>query len=335
MILLKLKHVISIVVTASLLSISVMAVASPKQVVFLRYKIAPTYFQTVVDNFKDAMTLRGYIEGRDINYIDIITSTADKRSVPEVIDAVNKYKDSTDMFITSGWISMYARKILKDSDIPQLFVPVLKSVALKMIENTDIAPRTNVSGIYLMYPPEKILRISKFIIPTIRRYAYVYDSRIPADMIFKNTYESLNKNDMHGINIYYIDLANGVSQALSELKSKNIEAYGGIVGSFKNRAQLAESNIPVITSFTLDIDEKSINKYVENSNTVAGLFNSFGYCGTLAAEMTADIFDGKMSIGQTIPRNSKQIAFLNLKGAKKLGLKISFDVLEAVDIIVK
>ena len=51
--------------------------------------------------------------------------------------------------------------------------------------------------------------------------------------------------------------------------------------------------------------------------------------------MTADIFDGKMNIQQTIPRNSKQIAFLNLKGAKKLGLKISFDVLEAVDIIVK
>jgi len=335
MILLKLKHLLSIVIALSLLSTSVMVVASPKQVVFLRYKIAPTYFQTVVDNFKDAMTLRGYIEGRDINYIDIITSTADKRSVPDVIDAVNKYKDSTDMFITSGWISMYARKILKDSDVPQLFVPVLRSVALKMVNDTDTPPGTNISGIYLMYPPEKILRMAKFIIPTIRRYAYVYDSRIPADIIFKNTYESLNKNEMHGINIYYIDLANGVAQALSDLRSKNIEAYGGIVGSFKNRAQLAKSNIPVITSFTLDIDEKSIKKYVENSNTVAGLFNSFGYCGTLAAEMTADIFDGKTSIQQTIPRNSKQVAFLNLKGAKRLGLKISFDVLEAVDIIVK
>lgn len=329
------RGLLLLLISSILFVVATASYAAPKQVVFLRYKIEPTYFQTVVNNFKNAMTLRGYIEGRDISYIDIITSTADKRSVPEVIAAVNKYKDSTDMFITSGWISMFARKELQDSDVPQLFAPVLRSVALKMVKDTSVPPETNISGIYLMYPPEKILRMARFIIPTIKRYAYVYDSRIPADMIFKSTYESLSKKDMHGIEIHYIDLAQGIPQVLAELKAKKIESYGGIVGSFKNREQLAQSDIPVITSFTLDIDEKSIKQYVENSNTVAGLFNSFGYCGAQAAEMTADIFDGKKSIQQTVPRNSKQVAFFNLKGAKKLGLNVSFDVLEAVDIIVK
>jgi len=310
-------------------------ISAPKQVVFLRYKIAPTYFQTVVDNFKNTMTLRGYIEGRDIEYVDIITSTADKKSVPDVIAAVNKYKDSADMFITSGWISMYARKILKDTGVPQLFVPVLRSVALKMVKDTDSSPETNISGIYLMYPPEKILRMAKFIIPNIQRYAYIYDSGIPADMIFKEAYETLKKKDRHEIDIHYFDLENGIDPVLSQLKEYKIEAYGGIVGSFKNRYKLAVSNIPVITSFTLDIDQNSIKDYVQDDNTVAGLFNSFGYCGAQAAEMTADIFNGKTTIQETVPRSSKQVAFLNLKGAKKLGLDISFDVLEAVDIIVK
>ncbi|MCW8888838.1 MAG: hypothetical protein OQK25_07240 [Gammaproteobacteria bacterium] len=331
----KLNHLCLILTTFVLLCVSTAALSSSKQVVFIRYKIAPTYFQTVVDNFKDAMTLRGYVEGRDINYIDIITSTADRASVPEVIAAVNKYKESADMFITSGWISMYARKELKETDVPQLFVPVLRSVALKMVKDTESEPGTNISGVYLMYPPEKILRISKFIIPSIERYAYVYDSNIPADIIFKTAYESLSVKDRHGINIHYFDLAQGVDKVLEQLNEHRIEAYGGIVGSFKNRERLAESNIPVITSFTLDIDEQSIKQYVENDNIVAGLFNSFGYCGSLAAEMTADIFDGIKKIQQTIPINSKQIAFLNLKGARKLNLPISFDVLEAVDLIVK
>ena len=90
----------------------------------------------------------------------------------------------------------------------------------------------------------------------------------------------------------------------------------------------------IVVSFHT-ICECKCKKYVENDNTVAGLFNSFGYCGAEAARMTADIFSGKTTINETIPRPSQQTAFINLKAAKRLNLPVSFEVLEAVDLIVK
>jgi len=309
--------------------------ASPRKVVFIRYRIAPSYFQTVVDGFKAEMVRRGYREGQDIVYTDILTSTADKRSVPEVLRAVAEHKESADMFITCGWVSMYARRELAGSGVPQLFVPVLRSVALKMLDSVTGPPGTNLSGIYLMYPPEKILRLTHLILPEIRRYGYVYDSRIPADMVFRAAYEKLAPEERHGLEIVFLDLAEGVDQVLAGFREQGVQAYGGIVGSFKHREELAVSGLPVITSFTMDIGRDEISRYVRESNVVAGLFNSFGYCGREAADMTDDIFAGRSTIEQTIPRPSRQTAFVNLAAAGRLNLSLPFAVLEAVDLVVR
>lgn len=308
--------------------------AAPRRVVFIRYRITPGHFASVVEDFKKGMTLRGYKEGPDIEYVDVLTRSDGEDSIPDVIAAVEKYKGSADMFITCGWVSMYARGLLKETKVPQLFVPVLNSVALEMLPSLTAPPKTNLSGIYLMYPPEKILRLAKFIIPNIKKYAYVYDSRIPADAVYKKAYESLASGQKLGLTLSYIDLAQGVDKAVTSLKKLKIDAFGGIIGSFKYRDALARANIPVITSFTLDINQESIKDYADDV-TVAGLFNPFDYCGAQGAEMTADIFEGKKTIGDTIPRPARQIAFINLKAAKHLNLPISFETLESVDIIVK
>lgn len=68
---------------------------------------------------------------------------------------------------------------------------------------------------------------------------------------------------------------------------------------------------------------------------VAGLFNPFRYCGEQAAEMTADIFSGKRSIEETIPRPARQTAFINLETARRLNLQVPFAALESVDIVIK
>jgi len=308
--------------------------AKPKQVVFIRYRIFPSSFVTVVEQFKQTMAIRGFVEGRDIEYIDVLTRSADQDSIPDVIDAVQRYKDSADMFITCGWISMNAREVLKDTRVPQLFVPVLESVALAMLPAVNKTPGTNLSGVYLMYPPEKILRIARLILPEAKRYAYVYDSRIPADLIFKKGYEELTLADRHGFTLSLLDLAAGAEQVVETMRREKIDAYGGIVGSVQNREALSASVIALITSFTLDIERNSIKDYVGN-DTIAGLFNPFGFCGSQAAEMTADIFTGKNTIDNTVPRPAMQLAFINLRAARQRGLPISFDALESVDIIVK
>lgn len=309
--------------------------AEPKTVVFIRYRIAPYFWSTVVDGFKETMASRGFKEGEQVRYVDVLTRSADKSSVPDVMTAVAEWQDKADMIITCGWVSIYARSKLKDTSTPQLFVPLLKSAALQMLPSLTRAPQTNLSGVYVMFPPEKVLRLTRLVLPNLKRYAYVYDSRIPADQIFKLAYDRLSPAKRHGITIYFLDLAAGVDSVLTALRDKKIEAFGGIVGSFKKSKELAASGLPVISAFTLDIEVGDLERYANEGNIVAGLYNPFRYCGVQAAEMTADIFSGVTSIEQTVPRPAKQIAFVDLKTAAKFNIYIPFSALEAVDMVLK
>lgn len=332
------------IVPAQLLTMLLLAVfvlpepshaADKKQVVFIRYRIELNYFAGVVKSFKETMVSRGYIEGQNIEYIDTLTRSADQDSLPDVLEAVEKYKDSANMFITCGWVSMPAREKLKESEVPQLFVPVLESVAHKMLPSTKKSPETNLSGIYLMYPPEKILRLTRLILPTLQNYAYVYDSRIPADMVYREEYNDLAPVGRHGINVYFFDLAGGTEQVLKEMQEKKIEAFGGIVGAFKVRKELNRSRLPMITSCPIDIESDNIDKWTRDDNIVAGLFNPFSYAGTQAGLMTADIFDGKRTIEEIVPQPNIQSSFINLRNSTRLGLPVSFEAIEAVDLVVR
>ncbi len=304
-------------------------------VVFIRYRIEPNHFGNVVSMFKSRMAELGYLEGRDLEYVDVVTRSADKRSIPDVVDAVLKYRDRADLFVTCGWVSMYARRILEGTQVPQFFVPVLKSVALTMLPSVTKPPHTNLTGLYLMYPPEKILRLAKATLPSLKRYAYVYDSRIPADVVFMKAYRGLDARQRHGVEVHLLDLANGVEWVVDKMCQQSIGCFGGIVGVFKNRDRLFAVNTPVVTSFTLDIEEKDIARYVKGTNVVAGLFNSFGYCGAQAAEMAHKLFSGRSTIGQLVPEPARQVAFANLDAANRLGIYVSIRVLEAVDLVVR
>jgi len=306
-----------------------------KQVVFVRYNLKDEPGSAIVREFKKAMSLRGYEEGKNIDYVDFITQQPERQSANEVLDVVDTYMNSADMFITTSWTSLYVRSKLAKSKVPQLFVPALKSTALNMLPSVDNEPGTNLSGIYLMYPPEKILRLTKHILPDIRNYAYVYDSRIPADVLFKAAYGQLNEHERHGIHIYYFDLANGTDTVLQKMPKMGIEAFGGAVGLFRNLEELSGSRLPIITSLLFDRDQESLDSSIRDSNIIAGLYNPFDECAATAAHMTADIFDGKTSIEETVPQPAKQFAVVNLYAAERLGVPVSFSALEAVDIVLK
>jgi len=306
-----------------------------KQVVFIRYNLKDQPNSALLKDFKTAMAKRGYEEGKNIEYIDYVTHTPERESAEEVLQVTEKYMDSADMFITSSWTSLYVRSKLARKGVPQLFVPALKSTALNMLPSVDTEPRTNLSGIYLMYPPEKILRLAKHILPKLTKYGYVYNSRIPADILFKAAYGQLSEHERYGINIYYLDLANGLDTVLQTMNKNGIDAFGGAIGLFKNLDELSQNNIPIITSLLFDRERKALPKAIEGSNVIAGLYNPFDDCASKAAEMTADIFDGKTTIEKTVPEPAKQLAVINLRAANRLKISIPFSALEAVDIVLK
>jgi len=312
------------------------AVNKKKKIVFIHYNLkSDSTRSTIIDKFKEAMELRGYRDGENIEYVDITTQSNDRDAVAEILTATDNHKDNTDMFVTSSWTSLYVRSKLAGSGVPQLFVPALKSTALNMLPSVTRETGTNLSGVYLMYPPEKILRLTRLIFPTLRNYAYIYDSRIPADLIFKAAFTKLSDAERHGITLHYLDLAAGDDVVLGKMKELRIEAYGGVVGAFIHGDTLERSNLPVVTLLMIDRDEESVRQYVRGSNIVAGLFNPLDYCGEQAAEMTADIFDGKRTIETTVPRPAKQLSFANMISAERFKVTIPFSALEAVDIVIK
>lgn len=306
-----------------------------KQVVFIRYPIGPNHFRGQMQAFRETMARLGFSEGEKIRYIDVLTKSAGEESAPEVVAAVERYKASTDLFVTCGWVSMVARPLLKESGIPQLFVPVLESVALSMLPSLTRAPETNLSGIYLMYPPEKVLRLAKLVIPGLRHYAYVYDSRIPADASYLAAYQRLPPEARYGITLHFLDLSGGAAPVLAQLRQQKVEAFGGIVGATQHRAALLESGLPQITSYTLDIEPGEIAAFTKGGNTVAGLFNSFPSCGEQAARMAADILSGRTAIAAMPPQPARQLTFVDLRNARRLALKVPFGAVEAVDLVIK
>ncbi|MDF1614590.1 ABC transporter substrate-binding protein [Desulfurivibrio dismutans] len=326
---------LSLVLTGMLGALPVSAMAEPKTVVFIRYPIEPNHFTPVVEAYQDTMAKLGYRAGRELTYIDVLTTTTDQESIPEVIAAVERHLEQADLFITSGWISMVAREILQHTDTPQLFVPVLDSVARRTLPSLQEPPNTNLSGMYLMYPPEKILRLARLLMPQLTDYAFIYDSRIPADVSFYRAYRQLPTPSRYGINLHYLDLAQGLEPVLTALRQGNIGAYGGIVGYLPHRRTLAGSELPVITAFTPDIEIEDIADFTAVDNTLAGLFNPFSYTGRQAAEISADLFDGRSAITEVIPRPARQMAFIDFRNAGKLGINIPFAALEAVDMVVR
>jgi putative ABC transport system substrate-binding protein len=308
----------------------------PKQVVFVRYNLKDEPNSTIVREFKKTMEERGYAEGKDIHYIDFVTRNSERESAEEILHIADKYlMDGADMFITSGWTSLYVRSRLAKSKVPQLFTPALKASALNMLPSVETEPNTNLSGVYLTYPPEKVLRLTRHILSGITKYAYVYDSRIPADIIFKAAYGQLNEHERYGMTVYFLDLAAGTDTVLQKMNKMGVEAFGGAVGVLKNLADLSQSRLPIITSLLFDRGEESLADSIRQSNIIAALFNPFDDCARKAAHMTADIFDAKTTIEKTIPQPAKQLAVINLIAAKRLDIPIPFSALEAVDIVLK
>ena len=308
---------------------------NPKQVVFVRYNLKEGKSSTVIEGFKRTMAKRGYTEGKDITYIDFFTHQPEHKSAGGVLDFVDKQMSSADMFITTSWTSIYVRSKLAKSQVPQLFVPALKSTVLSMLSSTDEEPDTNLSGVYLTFPPEKILQLAKRILPKIRKYGFVYDSRIPADIVFKAAYGQLNENERHGITIYFLDLANGTDTVQQKMNKMGIEAFGGAVGTLQNLKELSKVELPIITVLLIDRNRKSLVKFIKGSNVIAGLFSPFDSCGQQAAEIAADIFDGKTSIEKSIPQPAQQLTVVNLVAAKRLKQTVPFPALEAADIVIK
>ena len=314
---------------ASMILTAASTAENVKRVAFLRYPLPPMDFKDVVQGYKNMMRQNGYVEGKDIEYIDLVTKTDDLRSVPQVQEFAGDHKDEVDMFITCGWVSMYVRKVLMDSHTPQIFVPVIREVARKMLPSLEEGSRSNISGIYLTYPPEKILKLLKLTLPDAKKYGVCWNSQVPADVVFKQSFDQLKEH--MGITLSYFDLNDGVDTVKQQLKDAGVDAFGGCV-SFRKPEYLPlfHMDIPIVSA-KLD-HENSVQML--GSNELVGFWNVFSTGGEQAAEMTLDIWQCRTTIEKIAPRRIRtQIIYVNSGAARRLGIRIPPAVMRIANVI--
>lgn len=339
-----LRHIVRIVSLYSLFLISfvfttapgqALAEDNPKHIVFVRFNLKEEKNSAAMEGFKKMMNQNGYIEGKNITYTDFVTHKPEHKAANDVLKFTAVNKANADMFVTAGWTSVYVRSKLAKSKIPQLFAPALHTTALSMLSSLNTKPETNLTGVYLEFPPEKVLQLARRIFPKMTKYAFVYDSRIPADITFKAAYGQLNENERHGVTIYYLDLASGTDTVLQKISKMGVDAYGGSVGVMKNIETLSKIDIPIITTLLIDRQNNSFIELIKDTTILAGLYTPFESCGEQAANMAMEILDGKTPIEKITPQPAEQLTVVNLAAAKKLNQTIPFLVMEAADLVIK
>lgn len=301
-----------------------------KKVVIIRYKLPPDNFDSTVASFKKEMAGKGYEEGKNIEYADLLTSTGDQSSIPEVEAWVDTHKDTADAFFTCGWVGMATRNKLKGTNIPQIFSFVFQPVGVNLIGGPlDKPSGSNITGVYLMYPPEKIMRLLKMLIPSAQKYGVVFNSKVPADQFFKKWHEEATPEQRQGVEFVYFDLAEGVDKVTADIKSSGVNAFGGGVSIRKpDFAPLFKIGIPVVGPKLDLLDPEK----VKDTDELAGHYNPFDVCGSQAAKIVAEVFGGKKIEGIVPQPVEKQIPFINLVAAKRLGINITTTMLSGGNI---
>ena len=304
-----------------------------KKIAIVRYKIPPHDFIECVNGFKSEMNNLGFIEGKNVEYLDFLTSTSDMKSTPEVQKFVNENKDKVDLFVTLGWVGLPTREIIKGTKIPQIYNLVFRPFGEKITGTTlDKASGSNITGVYLTYPPEKIVKLLKLVKPNAKKYGIVINSQIPADGFFKKWYEEATSTDKNGVEFVYYDLAIGLDKVIEAIKKDSLDAFGGGVGLRQASSKpLFSLGIPLVTA-KLDWFEQD---KVKGTDELIAHYNPFDAAGIQIAKIAKEILSGK-NPGEMIPQAvEKQLVFINLDAATRLKINIPTAVLKQAAVVIK
>ncbi|WP_321491293.1 hypothetical protein [uncultured Desulfobacter sp.] len=72
--------------------LSLSCAAGMKRVAIVRYQLPPKNFSDVILSFKKVMEINGYIEGKNIEYIDLLTDTMTRHPFPRSMNSPGNIK---------------------------------------------------------------------------------------------------------------------------------------------------------------------------------------------------------------------------------------------------
>ncbi|WP_417454496.1 ABC transporter substrate-binding protein [Kiloniella sp.] len=320
------------ILLASILGLSVISQAKaeePKRVVVIETMSLPA-LQDATKWFRKGMTDLGYLEGNNIEYVTLDAEGNSETSYRLLSDELNNEKP--DMVVTIATLATKASyKLLKDQDIPQVFILVSYPEKEGFVRAIGEASGTHITGKTHIIPPAAKIEIVKQALKPLTKISPMrigvvnstYPSAVSETAQIMEIGKNLNELEFINLNFQYLpgeenrDILHKNALEVIENNRTRFDTLwlstGPMGSDLKFLKTLKEKNIPIIFSNNTESVKAGAMLSMTSNSEVNGI---------AAAEIADQIFKGKKAGEIPVTRPNSYLVSINITTATELGTVI-------------
>jgi putative ABC transport system substrate-binding protein len=279
--------------------------------------------QNIVDGFKSGMESYGFIEGKNINYIQPENIT----DIDAVIqDMIAKKVDL--VFTITAPVTKKIKPLLEKTGIPLIFGAVFDPVMSGIVKSLP-EPGSNITGIKIGGSTEKAFDWLLRAVPKTKRIFIPYSSE--SDTVVMCT--EVLKKSAEKSNVVLVkaqtDTPDVLTKALAAMP-KNVDAI------FIPNSPFLISNLDTIIKFAI---ERKLPTGSGTGQYKNGIMITFGqdhfYSGQMASRLAKSVLHDKIPAASLPVETTEFFLGINLQTAKAIGITIPDSILQQADFIVR
>ena len=244
-------------------------------------------------------------------------------SEKNILIAENLLKWGADLIVTIGSSASHAiGNHYKGKKIPVLFMGITDPVQGGLLTSMSEPGRQNITGVTFPMPLKRKMETLQKIFPNARAFCFVYDSRLPPDVMYMNWIRDYVKNNSKPV-IRFLDTDKDKGIPDTEIKQSDV-----FFGWYSVHLYQHASKYP-----NLQFVGATVHGCREGA--VVSIYPKLYELGEQGGEMALKILRDKVSPGDILAEHPRQYGIcFNQKKIQEFGLKIPKGFLELADLVI-